>query len=74
MEEEDTNKNKNDEISMRLLVAGKRAGLSLEEMNEFRVKDLFAFIETYAEQVTGKEQPTNRMANQNDIDQFYSMM
>lgn len=74
MEGEDTNTNKNDDISMKLLVIGKRAGLSLEEMNEFRVKDLSSFINTYAEQVTGKEQTTNRMATQDDIDQFYSMM
>ncbi|WP_198020561.1 hypothetical protein [Anoxybacteroides tepidamans] len=57
---------------MKLLVIGKRAGLSFEEINEFRVKDLFSFTEVYTDLLLEKEKPVRRMATQADIDAFFA--
>ena len=43
---------------------GKKAGLSLTEINEFRIRDLAAYVEIYI----GKDKP--RKATQEDIDRL----
>lgn len=53
-----------------LLALGKRAGLTFEEMNELRVRDLVGIVESYAGAKKGKNKP--RQATQEDIDRFYS--
>ena len=53
---------------MVLISIGKRAGLSLQEINEFRVRDLLDYIRT----VTDDDDETPRMATQEDIDKFYA--
>ncbi|NMB42370.1 MAG: hypothetical protein GX996_10635 [Firmicutes bacterium] len=53
-----------------LLALGKRSGLTFEEMNELRVRDLVGLVESYVG--TKKEGP--REATQEDIDAFYASM
>jgi hypothetical protein len=50
------------------IFVGKNAGLSLAEMNEFRVRDLAALVEL---KTGGKTGP--RRATQADIDRFYGV-
>lgn len=57
------------DFALELLVLGKKCGLSLAEMNEFRVRDLLDFVEIY----TGAKEKRPRMATQEDIDAFFSM-
>jgi hypothetical protein len=47
---------------------GKRAGLSLKEINELRIRDLAAFVEIY----TGADKNKPRQTTQEDIDSFYA--
>jgi len=49
-------------------VLGKKCGLSFAEMNEFRVRDLFAYVEIYLG--VAKDKP--RMATLADIDKFFA--
>jgi len=49
-------------------VVGKKAGLSLAEINEFRIRDLAAYVEIYIGE--GKNRP--RKATQEDIDRLLS--
>jgi hypothetical protein len=55
-----------------LLVIGKRAGLSFDEMNELTVNDLIKLVEIYVDMETGKQKPRRRMATQADIDAFFT--
>lgn len=72
VEESGTRKNKNDHISDRIdlewIVAGKKAGLSLAEINEFRIRDLADYVDIY----TGADKNKPRMATQADIDAFFA--
>lgn len=55
-------------LDLEWIAVGKRAGLSFTELNEFRVKDLAAYVDIY----TGdKEDEEERPATQDDIDAFY---
>jgi len=56
-----------DRIDLEWIVLGKKAGLSLAEINEFRVRDLAAYVEIFA----GVELERPRAATQEDIDRFY---
>lgn len=52
-----------------LLALGKRAGLTFDEMNQLRVRDLVGIVEAY----TGDgEDGGAREASQADVDAFYS--
>lgn len=52
-----------------LLALGKRAGLTFDEMNQLRVRDLIGIVESY----TGAdERERPKEATQADIDAFYS--
>jgi hypothetical protein len=57
---------------LELLVIGKRAGLSFDEMNELTVNDLIKFVNIYVDMTTGKQKPRRRMATQADIDAFFA--
>jgi hypothetical protein len=57
---------------LELLVIGKRAGLSFDEMNELTVNDLIKFVNIYVDMATGKQKPRRRMATQADIDAFFA--
>jgi hypothetical protein len=57
---------------LELLVIGKRAGLSFDEMNELTVNDLLKFVNIYVDTVANKSKPRRRMATQADIDAFFS--
>ncbi|SDC70047.1 hypothetical protein SAMN02799630_01223 [Paenibacillus sp. UNCCL117] len=50
-----------------LLAVGKRIGLSLMEINELRVADLFDIAKAY----TGNQDEEAKEADQADIDAFY---
>jgi hypothetical protein len=54
------------------LVIGKQAGLSFEEMNELRLKDLRDYVNSYVDVYTGKKKRKARMATQADIDRFFA--
>lgn len=45
---------------------GKKAGLSLAEINEFRIRDLADYVEIF----TGSKKEKPRMATQEDIDRL----
>jgi len=55
---------------LELISIGKRTGLSFEEMNEFRVRDLLAYARVFTG--AGKEDDKPRKASQKDINTFYS--
>jgi hypothetical protein len=57
---------------LELLVIGKRAGLSFDEMNELTVNDLIKFVNIYVDMETGKRKQRRRMATQADIDAFFA--
>lgn len=54
------------DFAVRLLAAGKRAGLSFVEMSELRVRDLLAFIDAYLPAAASNP----RVATQADIDKL----
>ena len=55
-------------IDLEWIVIGKKAGgLSLSEINDFRIRDLIAYVEIY----TGANKNKPRKATQADIDNFY---
>lgn len=75
MEESRSSKNKsgkNSPVSGRIdlewIAVGKKAGLSLAEINEFRIQDLADFVEIY----TGADKDKPRNATQEDIDKFFA--
>ena len=54
-------------MDLELLAIGKKAGLSFDEINMFRVRDLIKFVQIY----TGKAESTEvRQATQDDFDSF----
>ena len=56
-----------DRMDLELLAIGKKAGLSFEEINMFRVRDLIKFVRIY----TGNDEETEvRQAAQADFDSF----
>lgn len=55
---------------LELLAIGKKAGLSFEEINMFRVRDLFAYVNIITDTKAGGK--SAKMATQDDIDAFYS--
>lgn len=57
---------------LELLAIGKRAGLSFEEINEFRVRDLVAYVDIIIATSTKSKKKKPREATQADIDAFYS--
>ena len=56
-----------EDLELIMIANAKKAGLSLEELNEFRVKDFIKFINIY----TGEAKRKPRMATQEDIDRFF---
>lgn len=56
---------------LELLVIGKRAGLSFDEINELTVNDLIKYVNVYIEMATGKSKTRRKMATQSDIDAFF---
>lgn len=57
-----------DRVDLEWIAVGKRAGLSLAEINELRIRDLAAYVEIY----TGADKDKPREAKQEDIDRFYA--
>ncbi|MDI9479523.1 MAG: hypothetical protein QM229_01815 [Bacillota bacterium] len=54
-------------MDLELLVIGKKAGLSFDEINLFRVRDLLKFVQIY----TGNDEGTEiRQATQADFDRW----
>lgn len=53
-------------IDLELIAIGKKAGLAFSEINEFRVRDLLAYVEIF----TGSKKEKPRMATQEDIDRL----
>ena len=54
-------------MDLELLAIGKKMGLSFDEMNMFRVRDLIKFVRIY----TGNDEETEvRQANQADFDRW----
>jgi len=63
----DTDAEPPDRLDLELLVVGKKMGLSFDEMNMFRVRDLIKFVRIY----TGNDEETEvRQANQADFDRW----
>ena len=60
--------NTTDRIDLEWIVIGKKTGLSLSEINEFRIKDLAAYVDIYL----GTEKDEPRQATQEDIDKFFT--
>lgn len=58
-------------FDLELLAVGKRMGLSFDEMNLLRVRDLIDFVNAYtAGFKKGDDEETVREATQEDIDNF----
>jgi len=57
-----------DRMDLELLVMGKKTGLTFEEMNLFRVRDLLKFVQIYTG--NNEETETVRQATQADFDSF----
>jgi len=55
-------------MDLEWIVIGKKAGLTLQEINEFSIQDLVAYVEIY----TGSDKNKPRRATQSDIDNFYN--
>ena len=54
-------------MDLELLSIGKKAGLTFDEINMFRVRDLIKFVRSY----TGNDEETEvRQANQADFDRW----
>jgi hypothetical protein len=67
----DIERDKPERPDLELLVMGKRAGLSFDEMNELTVNDLLKYVNIYVDMVTNKPKTRSRMATQADIDAFF---
>jgi hypothetical protein len=59
-------------LDLKWLAVGKRAGLSFEEMNELRIRDLRDYVDAYVDTYEDKKNRKTRMATQEDIDRFFS--
>ena len=57
-----------DRMDLELLAIGKKAGLSFEEMNLLRVRDLLKFVQIYTG--NNEETETVRQATQADFDRW----
>jgi hypothetical protein len=57
-----------DRMDLELLAIGKKAGLTFDEMNLFRVRDLLKYIQIYTG--NNEETETVRQATQADMDRF----
>ena len=57
-----------DRMDLELLAIGKKAGLSFDEINMFRVRDLIKFVQIYTG--NGEEGTEARQATQADMDCF----
>lgn len=72
VEQEDKQSNGNDElherIDLELLAIGKRSSLSFVEINEFRVRDLLAYVDIFI----GEKKQKRKKATQDDIDRFFA--
>lgn len=56
-----------DRMDLELLAIGKKTGLTFDEINMFRVRDLIKFVQIY----TGKDEETEvRQATQADFDRW----
>jgi len=55
-------------MDLELLSIGKKAGLSFDEINMFRVRDLIKFVQIYTG--NNEETETVRQAGQADFDAF----
>ena len=64
----DTEAEPPERLDLDLLVVGKKMGLSFDEMNMFRVRDLIKFVRIY----TGNDEETEtvRQATQADFDRW----
>lgn len=62
------NSRPSERIDIEWIVVGKKAGLSLAEINEFRIRDLVAYVEIY----TGADKDKPSIATQVDIDRFFA--
>ena len=64
----DTDAEPPDRLDLELLVVGKKMGLSFDEINMFRVRDLIKFVRIY----TGNDEETEtvRQATQADFDRW----
>ena len=62
-----SDKTVSERFDLELIAIGKRSGFSLAELNEFRVRDLLAYVDL----ITGADKGKPRQANQEDIDAFY---
>ncbi len=56
-----------DRIDLEWLAVGKKAGLTLAEIGELRIRDLVAYVEIYR----GTSRTRARVATQRDIDAFF---
>lgn len=56
-----------EDLELVMIVNAKKAGLSLEELNEFRVCDFIKFINIF----TGEIKQKPKAATQEDIDKFF---
>ena len=56
-----------EDLELIMIANAKKAGLTLGELNEFRVRDFIKFINIY----TGAEKQKPRQATQEDIDRFF---
>jgi hypothetical protein len=75
VEVKESNNQKNDEPArsdLEILVIGKRAGFSFEEMNELRVQDIVDLIEIESDLFGDPRKRKPRMATQADIDAFFA--
>ena len=61
-------KHVSERIDLEWIVVGIKAGLSLAEINEFRVRDLADYVDIY----TGADKDKPRKATQDDINVFFA--
>ena len=64
----DTEAEPPERLDLDLLVVGKKMGLSFDEMNMFRVRDLIKFVRIYTG--NNEETETVRQATQADFDRW----
>ena len=55
-------------MDLELLAIGKKAGLTFDEINLFRVRDLLKFVSIYAG--NNNDEDTIKQAGQSDFDSF----
>lgn len=64
---QDNQQTSTENLALKVLVIGKKMGLTFQEMNELRLQDLFLMADIYC----GEEPPGVREATQEDIDRLY---